>query len=151
MGSLMAGWDSPVQDPKAVTYQRNRSFTKGEIEAYWKSKKRIEEEHLKSISNSPQNSQESLYQGSESGSAAVLQRSSSLPLTVGRQDLVIGDSNTDVEKLRKTSDWWTRSNWAFLNVPPVTAMEGPSYKYASQYHVASVSNSKPDVRSGISA
>lgn len=87
MGSLMAGWDSPVPDPKScnpldlsklfsfffllrslnshgillisdiyvnvfpVTYQRNWSFTKGEIEAYWALKKKTEEEHLKAISS----------------------------------------------------------------------------------------------------
>ncbi|GAB2223626.1 hypothetical protein Droror1_Dr00017767 [Drosera rotundifolia] len=31
---------------------------------------------------------------------------------------------------------WTRSNWAFLNEPPVIEGEQPRYKYASQYHVA---------------
>ncbi|KAJ6681154.1 DNA polymerase EPSILON CATALYTIC SUBUNIT A [Salix koriyanagi] len=40
MGSLMAGWDSPVPDPISVKYRRNRSLTRGEIDAYWRSKKR---------------------------------------------------------------------------------------------------------------
>ncbi|KAK6939476.1 hypothetical protein RJ641_029007, partial [Dillenia turbinata] len=53
MGSLMAGWDSPVLDPKLVKFQRNWSLTKGEIKAYWKSKKETEEEHLRDIYGSP--------------------------------------------------------------------------------------------------
>ncbi|RRT50702.1 hypothetical protein BHM03_00040877 [Ensete ventricosum] len=43
MGSLMAGWSSPFQDPKHVKVQRNRSLTRGEIDAYWKEKKSKEE------------------------------------------------------------------------------------------------------------
>ncbi|KAL6011351.1 hypothetical protein ACLOJK_001797 [Asimina triloba] len=100
MGSLMAGWNSPVSDPKAVKFQRNRSFAKEEIEAYWKSKKRIEEEHLRSISDLSQDNQESLNQEP----AAVFQRSSSLPLP-DRQDLFMGGSKTDLDKLIKADDW----------------------------------------------
>eukprot|EP00262_Sarcandra_glabra_P011474 TRINITY_DN2756_c0_g1_i2.p1 TRINITY_DN2756_c0_g1~~TRINITY_DN2756_c0_g1_i2.p1 ORF type:complete len:146 (+),score=33.28 TRINITY_DN2756_c0_g1_i2:72-509(+) len=141
MGSLMAGWDSPVPAPKDVKYQKNRSFTKAEIEAYWKSKKRREEEHLRAVPELLQNSQESIYEES----TPKLQRSSSVPLTGRREEsLLIRDPKTDLEKLKKRNDWWTSSNWAFLNEPPVTAMEGPSYKYASQYHVA---DEKPGLQS----
>lgn len=35
----------------SATLKRNRSLTKDEIDAYWKSKKKIEEEHLRAISN----------------------------------------------------------------------------------------------------
>ncbi|KVI06551.1 hypothetical protein Ccrd_015103 [Cynara cardunculus var. scolymus] len=42
MGSLMAGWDSPIHGFKA---ERNRSLTKEEIAAFWRLKK-IEEEEL---------------------------------------------------------------------------------------------------------
>ncbi|XP_077244338.1 DNA polymerase epsilon catalytic subunit A [Tasmannia lanceolata] len=156
MGSLMAGWDSHVSDPKAVKYERNRSFTKEEIDAYWKSKKRVEEEHVSAISELLQNSQteEETGPGSQeslnTGSRTELQRSSSLPLTDRRGNFVTSDSKTDLEKLRKANDWWTGSKWAFLNEPPVTAMEGPSYKYASQYHVAAFCHSKPENSAGIS-
>jgi hypothetical protein len=34
----------------SVQYRRNRSLTRGEIDAYWRLKKRIEEDHLKAIS-----------------------------------------------------------------------------------------------------
>ncbi|PWA78297.1 hypothetical protein CTI12_AA216390 [Artemisia annua] len=42
MGSLMSGWKSPAHDLK---YERNRSLTKEEIDAFWRLKK-IEEEEL---------------------------------------------------------------------------------------------------------
>lgn len=35
----------------SATLQRNLSLTKNEIDAYWKSKKKIEEEHFRAISN----------------------------------------------------------------------------------------------------
>ncbi|KAF8377920.1 hypothetical protein HHK36_031308 [Tetracentron sinense] len=165
MGSLMAGWDSHVPDPKAekplnssfsthsylllglsVTYQRNLSFTKGEIESYWRSKKKIEEEHLRAISGLSENSQESTF--AESG--RMLQRSSSLPLANRRENFMSVDSNTGLEKLIKRNGWWTSSNWAFLNEPPVIAAEGPTYKYASQYHITDFGSSKPDSQAGIS-
>ncbi|KAI5656076.1 hypothetical protein M9H77_24869 [Catharanthus roseus] len=51
MGSLMAGWDSHVEDPKLVKLKRNSSsLTKEEIEAFWRSRKLKEEEHLRDIS-----------------------------------------------------------------------------------------------------
>lgn len=40
-----------------MTHQRNRSFTKEEINAYWQTRKKIEEEHLKAISGSSHRSQ----------------------------------------------------------------------------------------------
>lgn len=44
---------------------------------------------------------------------------------------------------------WTKSNWAFLNEPPV--MEAPTSKYVSQYHVANLGSSKLNTGHGISA
>ncbi|XP_068642326.1 uncharacterized protein [Aristolochia californica] len=149
MGSLMAGWDTPVPDPKHVKYQKNNSFTKAEIEAFWNSKKRIEEEHLKEISGLVQTNQEGALQN-EAGPG--LRRSSSLPLTDHKSESIqLHEAISDLEKLTKASDWWTRSKWAFLNEPPVTAMEGPAYKYAAQYHVANLAKSKSAGRQGISA
>ncbi|KAG9449677.1 hypothetical protein H6P81_009642 [Aristolochia fimbriata] len=145
MGSLMAGWDAPIPDPKDVKYQRNNSFTKAEIDAFWKAKKKIEEEHLKEISGLVQTVQ-------ETRDGAVLRKSTSLPLTDRtRESIQLRDAISGLEKLTKASDWWTRSGWAFLNEPPVTAMEGPAYKYASQYHVANLANSKNAGGQGISA
>jgi hypothetical protein len=42
----MAGWDSHT-----TSLKMNRSLTNEEIDAFWKSKKDTEEEHLKAISN----------------------------------------------------------------------------------------------------
>jgi len=41
----------------SVQYRRNRSLTRGEIDAYWRLKKRIEEDHLKAISGLSSSSQ----------------------------------------------------------------------------------------------
>lgn len=34
----------------SVKFKRNRSLTKEEIEAYWRSKRKLEEEHLRAVS-----------------------------------------------------------------------------------------------------
>ncbi|KAI8548856.1 hypothetical protein RHMOL_Rhmol07G0306500 [Rhododendron molle] len=44
MGSLMAGLNSHVRDPRTVKLERNKSLTKEGIEAYWRSRKKAEEE-----------------------------------------------------------------------------------------------------------
>jgi hypothetical protein len=45
---------------------------------------------------------------------------------------------------------WTKSNWAFLNEPPV--MEAPTNKYASQFHIANLGSTKTNTgQHGISA
>ncbi|KAL6317981.1 hypothetical protein AAG906_031033 [Vitis piasezkii] len=149
MGSLMAGWDSRVRDPKAETYQRNRSFTKGEIDAYWRTKKKIEEEHLKAISDTSDGSQESTFK--EESAGIKLQRSSSLPLANTKERFMenIIETGTDLEKLLQKNGWWTRSNWAYLNEPPVIGPEGASHKFAAQFHVAGLSASKANPRAEI--
>ncbi|KDP38523.1 hypothetical protein JCGZ_04448 [Jatropha curcas] len=143
MGSLMAGWDSPVPDPKSVKYKKNWSFTKEEIEAYWKSKKKIEEEHLKAIS-SP--SGERTHQDDKFG--MKIQRSSSLPGTKTKEGLIDMETEKSLEEFIKKNGWWTRSNWAFLNEPPV--LENSSYNYVPQFHIANLATSK-DNNTGISA
>ncbi|KAK9164174.1 hypothetical protein Syun_005076 [Stephania yunnanensis] len=133
MGSLMAGWDSPVSDPKAVRYQRNKSFTKGEIDAYWRSQKRIQEEHLKSISVAQEDTKEITENeggGGGGGGGGGFPRSSSMPLTDRKGNIQYVDAETVMEKLKK--DWWTRTNWAFLNEPPVIATEGRYHNYKPQ-------------------
>ncbi|KAF9620118.1 hypothetical protein IFM89_010768 [Coptis chinensis] len=131
MGSLMGGWDTSNPDSKSVIYQRNKSSTREEIEAYWRSRGNTEKELLQDGSCSPASTQVNTI--NESG--GILQRSNSLPVTDRKGDFLDIDPETALKKPMKTDDWWTRSNWAFLNDPPVIAAEGPSYKYASQYHI----------------
>ncbi|XP_031501166.1 uncharacterized protein LOC116264868 [Nymphaea colorata] len=113
MGSLMAGWDSYV-DPKAAVYQRNRSFTKGEIEAYWRSKKKTEEDHLRGISPSPPTTPEN---SPRKAAEITFQRSHTFPVT-GKVRVQM-DSERLVEDQKKNNCWWTSSGSAFLNEPPV--------------------------------
>ncbi|PNY14875.1 hypothetical protein L195_g011563 [Trifolium pratense] len=144
MGSLMAGWGSSSIDPKSATLKRNQSLTKDEIDAYWKSKKKIEEEHLRAISNLSETIQGSKYNDPEK----KIQRSMTMPVTHVR------DSNMDVldtslEQLINKNGWWTKSSWAFLNEPPL--MEAASNKYAAQFHVANLGPSKLNPEDEISA
>ncbi|KAL5126880.1 hypothetical protein HKD37_14G039406 [Glycine soja] len=134
MGSLMAGWDSTHIDPQSATLKRNRSLTKDEIDAYWKSKKKIEEEHLRAISNLSETIQASKSTEPEK----KLQKSMTMPVTRAR-DYLNMDIDTSLEHLIKKNGWWTKSSWAFLNEPPVT--EAASNKYKSQFHVTSMGSS----------
>ncbi|XP_031475135.2 uncharacterized protein LOC116247236 [Nymphaea colorata] len=149
MGSLMAGWDSSAHhDPKAASYKRNRSFTKGEIEAYWKSKKKTEEDHLRAISRSQS---ETLEATSKKGAAATFQRSSTFPITKRMQDLLKSEPLPGMEDLTKQSGWWTRSCWAFLNEPPVIPFD-ESTSYVCRQGINSrvtphtIENPKPDAQ-----
>ncbi|KAJ8762134.1 hypothetical protein K2173_007284 [Erythroxylum novogranatense] len=129
MGSLMAGWDSPVKDPKSAKYKKNWSFTRGQIDAYWNLKKKTheEEDHLKPTSRSSSTSN-----NPDEENEIRIQRLVSTPASKARE----GFMGMEEEKLMKKKDvWWTRSNWAFLNEPPVS--ERSSNTYASQFHVAS--------------
>ncbi|KAK7280671.1 hypothetical protein RJT34_25738 [Clitoria ternatea] len=133
MGSLMAGWGS-----KSATLKRNRSLTKDEIDAYWKSKKKIEEEHLQAISSLS----DETVQGSGSKNREPerkFQKSITMPVTRVKDSF----TDTSLEQLIKKNGWWTKSNWAFLNEPPVS--EGASNKYAAQFHVANLGSSRDGI------
>ncbi|KAL1813072.1 uncharacterized protein LOC108192889 [Daucus carota subsp. sativus] len=106
MGSLMAGWGSNVQDPAAVKYQRNHSLTRDEIDTYWKSKKQKEEEHNEIVSEETDRVEK------------IYQLSSSVPLSVTKAS---DNREGSLEKLILKTEWWMRSNSAFLNEPPVLA------------------------------
>lgn len=138
MGSLMSGWDSPVSDPKSGKYRKSWSFTKEEIESYWKLKKKIEEEHLKAISTPSDGTKG----GQEKDDGAKLQRSSSVPAAESKTGFMDKETKASLQQIMKKSDWWTSSSWAFLNEPPV--LDRPSSTYTSQFHIASISNSKAD-------
>ncbi|KAF5202219.1 Dna polymerase epsilon catalytic subunit a protein [Thalictrum thalictroides] len=113
MGSLMAGWASPFQDQKTVNLERNKSLTKEEIENFHRWQKASKHQHQQQdIVGRPQssiNSPQFIFQWSR--------------------------CLVDVEKACKTCDWWTQSNWAFLNEPPQEKLKSAS-NYAAQFHVA---------------
>ncbi|EOY14796.1 DNA polymerase epsilon catalytic subunit A, putative [Theobroma cacao] len=146
MGSLMSGWDSPVSDPKSVIRKRNRSLTKEEIDAYWRSKKKTEEEHLKAISSASDSCSQLEIPFEKYGRQYM--RSSSMPLPNTKQSFLDTDTETSLENIIKKNGWWTRSNWAFLNEPPV--LERPTNSYTSQYHIANLAASKLNTNAGIS-
>ncbi|CAK7346350.1 unnamed protein product [Dovyalis caffra] len=131
MGSLMAGWDSPVPDPKSVKtsvkYRRNRSLTKGEIDAYWRLKKKTEEDHLKAISSLSSSSQQD---GTHEDYGIEFQRSSSFPPANTKEGFADMETEASLEQLIKKNGWWASSNWAFLNEPPV--LERSSNNYTPQ-------------------
>lgn len=134
----MAGWDSHTTDPKSESLERNRSLTKEEIDAFWRSKKETEDEHLTAISNLSRTIQPGKYEDT-------------VPLARRMKKSFGMDVDENMEQLKnmKKNGWWTKSNWAFLNEPPV--MEAPTSKYASQYHVANMGSSKLNTGHGISA
>ncbi|EXB91924.1 hypothetical protein L484_009017 [Morus notabilis] len=151
MGSLMSGWDSPVLSSKSGAYKRNGSLTKEEIETFWRSKQKTVEEHLKEITSlSDAKNHEEIGQVEEY-SGRKFQKSSTFPLQkkedIGNLVDVDPTHETSIDKLVKKDGWWTRSNWAFLNEPPV--IEGAPNKYVSQFHVASLASSKPQARDEI--
>ncbi|XP_022772155.1 uncharacterized protein LOC111314807 [Durio zibethinus] len=146
MGSLMAGWDSPVSDPAAVIRNRNRSLTKEEIEAYWRSKKKTEEEHLKAICSPSDSCSKLDTPFAEYGRQYM--RSSSMPLPNTKQGFLEMNEETSLENITKKNGWWTRSNWAFLNEPPVADRLTNSYK--PQFHIANLGASKLNTDTGIS-
>ncbi|XP_027355948.1 uncharacterized protein LOC113865531 [Abrus precatorius] len=144
MGSLMAGWDSIALDPESATLERNRSLTKEEIDAYWRTRKNIEEEHLRAISNLSDTIQAKKYEESDR-----FHKSSPMPLARIKESLGMDVDTKSLEQLIKKNGWWTKSSWAFLNEPPV--IEAASNNYVSQFHVANLGSSKINPRDGISA
>ncbi|KAH1244328.1 hypothetical protein GmHk_06G014983 [Glycine max] len=137
MGSLMAGWDSLTLDPESATIERNRSLTKEEINAFWKTKKEAELEHLKALSKLSETIRARKCEYSENS-----HRSSTATVALGMD----GDKKS-LENLIKKNCWWTKSSWAFLNEPPV--IEAASNKYASQFQVANLGSTKFNPGDGI--
>ncbi|KAL4203073.1 hypothetical protein AMTRI_Chr02g224380 [Amborella trichopoda] len=104
MGSLMAGWDSPPLDPDTIRSMRNRSFTKEDIEKHRKL----------------HNAASRVEQESEQMKREAKKQCSSTKSPQCEKKLYSVHSIDCPEKLKKTEtgDWWTKSNWAFLNELP---------------------------------
>nr|XP_043608285.1 uncharacterized protein LOC122580080 [Erigeron canadensis] len=139
MGSLMAGWDSHIHDPKSIKLNRNKSMTKEGIETYWRSKRNIvqqvdvaDDDVLKPCHTFSEGDQ-------KNETKKMYNRSNSLPIKNKSSSIIEaseeGDHEEDQEALFKKRGWWINSRWAFLNEPPVLASETP-FRYASQFHVA---------------
>ncbi|RLN41453.1 uncharacterized protein C2845_PM01G24890 [Panicum miliaceum] len=138
MGSLMAGWDSPVlgDDKKVVHAWRNRSLTKEEVEAFWKQRRRSEdagEQLITSPLASPATT------AARSPGRGGTKAGASSPKV--RVDGFLPASDNDggaADSPSKSRDWWTRSNWAFLNEPPQEEPSGRAQSYTPQFHVARI-------------
>ncbi|KAG6785767.1 hypothetical protein NC652_005376 [Populus alba x Populus x berolinensis] len=139
MGSLMSGWDSPVPDRESVKYRRNRSQTRGDIDAYWKSKKKTEEDHLKVFSTPSNSNQDGMHED-----GVKFQRPSSPADT---EEFMDSEIEPSLAQLIKKNGWWASSIWAFLNETP--ELERSSNSYSPQFHIASLATSKSN--SGASA
>ncbi|CAL4936840.1 unnamed protein product [Urochloa decumbens] len=144
MGSLMAGWDSPVLgDDKKVHARRNRSLTKEEVEAFWKQRRRSEDggeltSPLASpATESPFGSFEKAARFQSQGSGGAKQAGGALSPRVRVDGFLSGDGAA-ADSPSKSRDWWTRSNWAFLNEPPQEEPSGRAHSYTPQFHVARI-------------
>ncbi|XAR64133.1 hypothetical protein NMG60_11024361 [Bertholletia excelsa] len=127
MGSLMAGWDCPVPDPKTVKLERNKSVTREEIEAFWKSRKKTEE--LEDREKDP--AAVPVVSSMESCQEVARESERNFQTKKGVLEM---ETQTSLENLMNKIKWWTSSSSAFLNQPPVTGVEG--------LHVAVVATSK---------
>ncbi|RCV40137.1 hypothetical protein SETIT_9G027700v2 [Setaria italica] len=138
MGSLMAGWDSPVLgDDKKVHARRNRSLTKEEVEAFWKQRRRSEDGgELTSPLASP--ATESPFGTLEKAARSPGRGGASSPRVRVDGFLPGDDDGAAADSPSKSRDWWTRSNWAFLNEPPQEEPASRAQNYTPQFHVARI-------------
>eukprot|EP00246_Nothoceros_aenigmaticus_P008089 TRINITY_DN2257_c0_g1_i1.p1 TRINITY_DN2257_c0_g1~~TRINITY_DN2257_c0_g1_i1.p1 ORF type:complete len:143 (+),score=9.48 TRINITY_DN2257_c0_g1_i1:235-663(+) len=119
MGSLMAGWDSPRKE-----LHRNSSMTNDEVEKFWKAKKQSTEAATQPEDQVIQ-TEVTVARPAEPSAGIAIPRSA-VPKTQGENVQSPG-----------SGDWWTRSNWAFLNDPPTELRPGEGGRYAPQFDVAS--------------
>ncbi|KAF8708648.1 hypothetical protein HU200_030028 [Digitaria exilis] len=143
MGSLMAGWDSPVLgDDKKAHARRNRSLTKEEVEAFWKQRRRPEDAGGELTSPLASPATESPFGSLEKARSSPAARGASSSPRVrvdGFLPVIGGDGGAAADDSpSKSRDWWTRSNWAFLNEPPLEEPSGRAQSYMPQFHVARI-------------
>ncbi|KAL5210876.1 hypothetical protein ABZP36_006499 [Zizania latifolia] len=141
MGSLMAGWDSPVLgDENRVRARRNKSLTKEEVEAFWKQHRvRLPDQDGGEMSScSP------LGSPSPARAMARSPHGSSRGVRINEPAVRVegffpddDDAAAAAESPSKSRDWWTRSTWAFLNEPPQEEA-GKAQSYTPQFHVARI-------------
>ncbi|XP_050366484.1 uncharacterized protein LOC126784963 [Argentina anserina] len=155
MGSLMPGWDSPVLKSKSDINKRSHSLTNEEIEAFWKSLKKLDEKEQHIIDDDT-TCEEKTATVNKSGKK--YEKSSSLPMARTSTDqggqkkyFMHGETETMASTADKLSAdniaWWTTSNWAFLNELPTIEepVHGTSKRYATQFHVANSSGGSDEI------
>lgn len=119
MGSLMAGWSSNPSDAQKVTDRSKSSLTNDDIEAYRRARQLAMEEHSKEAA--AQNASES-----SDGTPAI-----AIPAQVFKEVQ---------QPIASSPDWWTRSNWAFLNDPPDGDLLKNKSRYTPQFDMAAQSS-----------
>nr|ABK24034.1 unknown [Picea sitchensis] len=146
MGSLMAGWDSPIRDAKQVRLHFNNSMTREEIANYWRAKRIIEEEHLLSAFKSAARIKARTF------TAEDYKRFED-SLAEDEKPQMKNTSYKDEETRIGIKDWWTKSNYAYLNQPPLTTIEPakPKYKYTAQFDIAYLVKARNDSETGFNA
>ncbi|CAM6023627.1 unnamed protein product [Sphagnum balticum] len=137
MGSLMSGWDSHPLDDQKVTKRSNSSLTKDEISAFWRSRQRAMEEHLKEAAAQKAlaatvTQQVSTKKPKELKEYLIDKHSKALKNTSKTSILIF--FSTEVKSSKSTL--WTRSNWAFLNFPPEMLLQDSRDRYTPQFDVA---------------
>ncbi|CAK9192826.1 unnamed protein product [Sphagnum jensenii] len=129
MGSLMAGWSSNPLDAESAMNRSKSSLTNEEIEAFWRSREKAMEEHLKDAAAQKLSTKDTFKQfytvGEQSGTGSA-------PIPIQGEQVVVEESNLPIAA---SPDWWTRSNWAFLNEPPESHTDA-RHKYTPQFDVA---------------
>ncbi|KAL5219599.1 hypothetical protein ABZP36_020283 [Zizania latifolia] len=138
MGSLMAGWDSPVLgDENKVRARRTKSLTKEEVEAFWKQRRiRLPDQDGGEMSScSPLGSPSPASMAARSPHGARVNEPA-----VRVEGFFPDDDGGAADSPSSSRDWWTRSKWAFLNEPPQEE-DGKEQSYTPQFHVATIATS----------
>eukprot|EP00245_Coleochaete_scutata_P015568 TRINITY_DN6_c0_g1_i1.p1 TRINITY_DN6_c0_g1~~TRINITY_DN6_c0_g1_i1.p1 ORF type:complete len:190 (+),score=40.12 TRINITY_DN6_c0_g1_i1:241-810(+) len=161
VGSLMSGWKSDADAQKRKSFTRKGSFTKAEIDNFWRERRRVQEEKRRgeeldkmyedaehepvptlkdnrgesSGTNSPEIV--SVTGGSRIDSELNSSLFSGLPDDVlESDDKPFGPDDpedmTDEEKAARVKDWWTKSHHAFLNAPPEKGLHEAPKGYSYQ-------------------
>ncbi|KAF3330828.1 hypothetical protein FCM35_KLT04182 [Carex littledalei] len=145
MGSLIAGWDSPIMDAHTARVQRNKSLTNEEINSFWRSKSpRENNERGMNFSpyGSPVDSPQFLNDNERRRAATPFSRSQNdvwsivHPHSVPNSPRTYKSTDEIAHKSNMSGDWWTRSNSAFLNEAPLDEMHGVAPNYTAQFNVA---------------
>ncbi|KAH7387889.1 hypothetical protein KP509_16G047100 [Ceratopteris richardii] len=134
MGSLMPGWDSPAMKSNLARYGRSSSFTKGEIEEFWNKQRLAEHAHFEAAVRLTEEIQQSHEETTKVEDNKDINSSGES----------LSNSSRSVEEELDSSmsfkDWWTKSNWAFLNEPAIKRMESADKNYSAQFNVAKVAD-----------